>query len=152
MAYLMKYIRGYIQELNEELLQWLEETPETDLELMHYDGRENLDAIYLRSEQKEHATELLTWVRERSDYDGRRRIDIQSIRRSLIETHLGKLQIIVEHTPLTLVSAMEDMTEEKVKYHVDLSRKFGMNETCLEQLEKFLHECLEERKKELSAA
>ena len=95
---------------------------------------------------------MLTWVRERSDYDGRRHVDIQSIRRSLIETRLGKLQIIVEHTPLTLVSAMEDMTEEKVKYHVDLSRKFGMNETCLEQLEKFLHECLEERKKELSAA
>lgn len=145
------YIRGYIQDLDEKLQKWLDEAPETDLELMHYVGRENLDALYLRSEQKEHATELLTWVRERSDHDGERSIDIQSIRRSLIETRLGKLQIIVEHTPLTLMSSMEDISEEDVTYHIDLSRKFGMNETCLEQLEQFLRECLAEREKELAA-
>lgn len=152
MVYIPKeFIRECIQECNESLLRWLNEAPETDLHLIHYVGEETLDKIYFRSEQQEHATELLTWARGLSDFDGRRHLDIQSIRRSLIATRLGKLQIIVEHTPLTLVSAMEDMTEEEVRYHVDLARQQGMNETCLEQLEKFLRECLAEREKELAA-
>lgn len=147
-----KIIKGEIENLGECLLEWLDGASETDLSFFTYEGEEGLDVIRFESEQKEHATELLTWVREPITTDGgaRRNIEVQPIRRTVLDTPFGTTTIIVEHSPVCGVASMETLTEDEIRYQVDIAKTYGMSDVCLKQLEEFLRGCLKQREAELS--